>query len=131
MSNTNKSNTNKLCPVPNESMTTNYKLSIFERETLMRIGESEGETNWLVDTSIRKDMNTFIDKGWEVLETHKYPDGNIKSMVFKAPRKYISVRDYKDNPNKGTRKKRVMTEEQKAKLTETLAAYRQSKNEDT
>lgn len=49
----------------------------------------------IVDTSIPKDITKLKKCGWEVLQENKYPDGTICNVIFKAPRKAITIRDIK------------------------------------
>jgi len=99
------------------------RLTKEERETYISIDEFEDM--WIADTSIQKDINKFIKQGWTMLNKYTYPDGQIYAAVFTAPRNAISIRAV--SPTK-TKKKRVVSEEQKQKMQE---GRRKSKNTKT
>lgn len=96
------------------------KLTTEERETHFYINEAEN--SWIVDTSIRKDINKLIKLGWEVIGEDTTVDGKVIAMRFKAPRKSVSFR----NPAPS---KRVMTEEQKQKAAERMREYQEAKRQ--
>jgi hypothetical protein len=76
-------------------------------ETLIRI--SSDETEWIMDSTIRKDFNRALKRGWVQQAVYMYDDGTIAGMVLKAPRAAISI-------GKAARPKRVLSKEHKEKL---------------
>lgn len=69
------------------------KLTREEQETHISIDVIEEIA--IVDTSIPKDITKLKKCGWEVLQENKYPDSTICNVIFKAPRKAITIRDIK------------------------------------
>ena len=67
------------------------KLTREEWETHISIDAIEEAA--IVDTSIPKDITKLKKCGWEVIQENKYPDGTICNVIFKAPRKAITIRD--------------------------------------
>lgn len=82
-----------------------------ERETIYLINEVDN--CWMADSSIPKDIRQLERKGWEKIDEQLYADGTVMSARFKAPRKYLSVRQFGESTYVS---KRVMSEEHKAKL---------------
>lgn len=103
-----------------ESPKTCTHLSREERETYYHIDEVSNE--WFADASISKDINRLKRCGWIKVSEQLYSDGTVQSMQFKAPRNCLSPRAY--NPNKP---KRVMSDEQKAKIQAALSKARENK----
>ena len=65
----------------------NYRLTREERETHYCISEFDGICT--VYTAIPRDIRAFKKKGWPLIKESFYPDGELESCVFEAPRKFI------------------------------------------
>ncbi len=88
------------------------KLTREEWETHISIDAIE-ETA-VVDTSIPKDITKLKKCGWEVLRENKYPDDTICNVIFKAPRKAITIRDIKTLERSEAQKQQTLRMAKKA-----------------
>ncbi len=89
-----------------------------EREMTINLHLNDnGEWEWEVETNISKYINLFKKRGWEQLTEHTLKsDDTVQSATFSTTtKKPISFRDLSKVGSK-----RVMSEEQKAKLREGL-----------
>jgi len=95
-----------------ETSTRCYKLTREEKETLYLIDDLTGTC--IAESSISKDINKLTKCNWDIIKTQHYSDGNVQSVMFSAPRKYLSVRTV---PNKNeVKKKKEVNEEQIKKM---------------
>lgn len=92
-------------------MKASEKLMKEERETIYLFNEAD--SCWIADSSIPRDIRQLERKGWEKIDEQLYSDGSIMSARFKAPRKYLSIRQYGESSYVSSR---TMSEEHKAKL---------------
>jgi hypothetical protein len=83
-----------------------------------------------VDTSIPSDWNKLNKLGWEVVNIDKYKDGKIRSVIFRAPKKYLSFRKVSDSFCEELSTGRVMTDEQKTALADGLAKWKNKDSSD-
>lgn len=90
-----------------------------ERETHYYIDEVDN--CWVVESTIPKDIRMLERKGWEKIDEQFYTDGTIMAASFKAPRNCLTPRRYDIN-----RKKKIISEEQKAKMQAGLKRHQKS-----
>lgn len=68
------------------------RLSPEERETIALISKHDGQEICEVETSIRKDYNKLMRKGWKLVKIQETAKGDFVSAEFEAPAKYLSFR---------------------------------------
>lgn len=90
------------------------KISIAERETHI-YREDDG---WTMDSTVPKDFNAALRKGWTPVEQTVYDDGTVCGMILKAIPSAVTIRK---------NAARSISEEQKRKATAALAKYRAEK----
>lgn len=90
------------------------KISIAERET--HIYRDDG--GWTMDSTVPKDFNAALRKGWTPVEQTVYDDGTVCGMILKAIPSAVTIRK---------NAARSISEEQKRKATAALAKYRAEK----
>lgn len=71
----------------------------------------------IVDTSIPKDITKLKKCGWEVLQENKYPDGTVCNVIFKAPRRAITIQDIKTLERSEAQKQQTLRMAKKASKT--------------
>ncbi len=64
---------------------------------------------WSAYTNIPSTITKFKNQGWTLIQETLYEDGAIESCRFEAPKAAITI-------GKANRKKRVLSEEHKARL---------------
>lgn len=90
------------------------KISIAERETHIY----RDDDGWTMDSTVPKDFNAALRKGWTPVEQTVYDDGTVCGMILKAIPSAVTVRK---------NAARSISEEQKRKATAALAKYRAEK----
>ena len=90
------------------------KISIAERETHIY----RDDDGWTMDSTVPKDFNAALRKGWTPLEQTVYDDGTVCGMILKAIPSAVTIRK---------NAARSISEEQKLKATAALAKYRAEK----
>ena len=90
------------------------KISIAERETHIY----RDDDGWVMDSTIPKDFNAALRKGWTPVEQTVYDDGTVCGMILKAIPSAVTIRK---------NAARSVSEEQKRKATAALAKYRAEK----
>lgn len=87
------------------------KISIAERETHIY----RDDDGWTMDSTIPKDFNAALRKGWTPVEQTVYDDGTVCGMILRAIPSAVTIRK---------NAARSISEEQKRKATAALAKYR-------
>lgn len=88
------------------------KISVSEREThIYRSGDG-----WVMDSTVPKDFNAALRKGWTPVEQTVYDDGTVCGMILKAIPSAVTIRN---------NAKRHVSDEQKAAAAEALRKYRE------
>lgn len=90
------------------------KISIAERETHIY----RDDDGWTMDSTVPKDFNAALRKGWSPVEQTVYDDGTVCGMILKAIPSAVTIRK---------NAARSISEEQKRKATAALAKYRAEK----
>lgn len=90
------------------------KISIAERETHIY----RDDDGWTMDSTVPKDFNAALRKGWTPVEQTVYDDGTVCGMILKAIPTAVTIRK---------NAARSISEEQKRKATAALAKYRAEK----
>lgn len=90
------------------------KISIAERETHIY----RDDDGWTMDSTVPKDFNAALRKGWTPVEQTVYDDGAVCGMILKAIPSAVTIRK---------NAARSVSEEQKRKATAALAKYRAEK----
>lgn len=90
------------------------KISIAERETHIY----RDDDGWTMDSTVPKDFNAALRKGWTLVEQTVYDDGTVCGMILKAIPSAVTIRK---------NAARSISEEQKRKATAALAKYRAEK----
>lgn len=90
------------------------KISIAERETHIY----RDDDGWVMDSTVPKDFNAALRKGWTPVEQTVYDDGAVCGMVLRAMPSAITIR-------KNTA--RSVSDAQKAAAAEALRKYREEK----
>lgn len=90
------------------------KISIAERETHIY----RDDDGWTMDSTVPKDFNAALRKGWTPVEQTVYDDGTVCGMILKAIPSAVTIRK---------NAARNISEEQKCKATAALAKYRAEK----
>lgn len=88
-----------------------------ERETLIRL--SADDATAVMDSTIPKDFNRALKQGWTPVRKTVTTDGTVVGYTLHAPRKAVSLRN--TSPVK-----RVMSDEDKAKMVERLTMAKNS-----
>ena len=90
------------------------KISIAERETHIY----RDDDGWVMDSTVPKDFNAALRKGWTPVEQTVYDDGTVCGMILKAIPSAVTIRK---------NAARSVSEEQKREATAALAKYRAEK----
>ena len=91
------------------------RLSALERETHIYIA---GDSKTVVmDSTIPRDYNKALRRGWTPTHQTVYPDGTVCGYILEAPLRCLSFRNTQ---------KREMSEEQRAAAAERLTYIRKS-----
>ena len=90
------------------------RISVNERETHIY----RDEKGWVMDSTVPKDFNAALRKGWEPVAQTVYEDGTVCGMVLRAMPSAITIR-------KNTT--RSVSDAQKAAGAEALRKYREEK----
>ena len=90
------------------------KISIAERETHIY----RDDDGWTMDSTVPKDFNAALRKGWKPVAQTVYEDGAVCGMVLRAMPSAITIR-------KNTA--RSVSDAQKAAAAEALRKYRKEK----
>ena len=97
-----------------KTKTITSKISVSEREThIYRSGDG-----WVMDSTVPKDFNAALRKGWKPVAQTVYEDGAVCGMVLRAMPSAITIR-------KNTA--RSVSDAQKAAAAEALRKYRKEK----
>lgn len=95
-----------------KTKTITSKISVSEREThIYRSGDG-----WVMDSTVPKDFNAALRKGWTPVEQTVYDDGTVCGMILKAIPSAVTIRN---------NAKRRVSDEQKAAAAEALRKYRE------
>lgn len=97
-----------------KTKTITNKISIAERETHIY----RDDDGWMMDSTVPKDFNAALRKGWSPVEQTVYDDGTVCGMILKAIPSAVTIRK---------NAARSISEEQKRKATAALAKYRAEK----
>ena len=97
-----------------KTKTITSKISIAERETHIY----RDDDGWTMDSTVPKDFNAALRKGWTPVEQTVYEDGTVCGMILKAIPSAVTIRK---------NAARSVAEEQKRKATAALAKYRAEK----
>lgn len=90
------------------------KISVSEREThIYRSGDG-----WTMDSTVSKDFNAALRKGWTPVEQTVYDDGTVCGMILRAIPSAVTIRK---------NAARSVSEEQREKAAAALAKYRAEK----
>ena len=74
------------------------RLTPEEKETIILFEKLSKDC--IVDTSIPSDWRKLNKRGWEIIRIDRYPDGEVRSVAFKAPRSCVTFKTYgKFKPN--------------------------------
>lgn len=95
-----------------------HRLILEEQETHVLVDKIESYCT--VDTSIPSDWNKLNKLGWEVLSIDRYRDGKVRSVIFRAPKKFLSFRTAGTSFCEELSTGRTMSEEHKKALQEGL-----------
>ena len=90
------------------------KISIAERETHIY----RDDDGWTMDSTVPKDFNAALRKGWTPVEQTVYDDGTVCGMILKAIPSAVTIRK---------NAARSISEEQREKAAAALAKYRAEK----
>ena len=90
------------------------KISVSERETHIY----RSDDGWVMDSTVPKDYNAAMRKGWVPVAQTVYEDGTVCGMMLKAIPSAVTIRK---------NAARSISEEQKRKATAALAKYRAEK----
>ena len=90
------------------------KISIAERETHIY----RDDDGWTMDSTVPKDFNAALRKGWTPIEQTVYDDGAVCGMILKAIPSAVTIRK---------NAARSISEEQREKAAAALAKYRAEK----
>ena len=97
-----------------KTKTITNKISIAERETHIY----RDDDGWTMDSTVPKDFNAALRKGWTPVEQTVYDDGTVCGMILRAIPSAVTIRK---------NAARSISEEQKRKATAALAKYRAEK----
>lgn len=97
-----------------KTKTITSKISVSEREThIYRSGDG-----WTMDSTVPKDFNAALRKGWTPVEQTVYDDGTVCGMILKAIPSAVTIRK---------NAARNVSGEQREKAAAALAKYRAEK----
>ncbi len=103
-------------------ITTNSKLTIEERETLINISYDKNRKLCAeIDTSIPKYANKCRKQGWEQISETRHTDGSWVAAVFRASASAVTI-------GKANKAKRKISEEQRMAASERMRTLREKKN---
>lgn len=88
------------------------KITVNERETHIY----RCDDGWVMDSTVPKDYNAAMRKGWVPVAQTVYEDGTVCGMVLKAIPSAVTIRN---------NAKRRVSDEQKAAAAEALRKYRE------
>jgi hypothetical protein len=88
------------------------KIAVNERETHIY----RCDDGWMMDSTVPKDYNAAMRKGWVPVAQTVYEDGTVCGMVLKAIPSAVTIRN---------NTKRRVSDEQKAAAAEALRKYRE------
>ena len=88
------------------------KIAVNERETHIY----RCDDGWMMDSTVPKDYNAAMRKGWVPVAQTVYEDGTVCGMVLKAIPSAVTIRN---------NTKRRVSDEQKAAAAESLRKYRE------
>lgn len=88
------------------------KITVNERETHIY----RCDDGWMMDSTIPKDYNAAMRKGWVPVAQTVYEDGTVCGMMLKAIPSAVTIRN---------NAKRRVSDEQKAAAAEALRKYRE------
>lgn len=88
------------------------KIAVNERETHIY----RCDDGWMMDSTVPKDYNAAMRKGWVPVAQTVYEDGTVCGMVLKAIPSAVTIRN---------NAKRRVSDEQKAAAAEALRKYRE------
>lgn len=97
-----------------KTKTITSKISVSERETHMY----RDDDGWVMDSTVPKDFNAALRKGWTPVEQTVYDDGTVCGMILKAIPSAVTIRK---------NAARSVSEEQREKAVAALAKYRAEK----
>lgn len=97
-----------------KTKTITSKISVSERETHIY----RDDDGWTMDSTVPKDFNAALRKGWKPVAQTVYEDGAVCGMVLRAMPSAITIR-------KNTA--RSVSDAQKAAAAEALRKYRKEK----
>lgn len=90
------------------------KIMVSERETHIY----RDDDGWTMDSTVPKDFNAALRKGWTPVEQTVYDDGTVCGMILKAIPSAVTIRK---------NVARSVSEEQREKAAAALAKYRAEK----
>lgn len=88
------------------------KIAVNERETHIY----RCDDGWMMDSTVPKDYNAAMRKGWVPVAQTVYEDGTVCGIVLKAIPSAVTIRN---------NTKRRVSDEQKAAAAEALRKYRE------
>lgn len=88
------------------------KIMVSERETHIY----RCDDGWVMDSTVPKDYNAAMRKGWVPVAQTVYEDGTVCGMMLKAIPSAVTIRN---------NAKRRVSDEQKAAAAEALRKYRE------
>lgn len=97
-----------------KTKTITSKISVSERETHIY----RSDDGWVMDSTVPKDYNAAMRKGWVPVEQTVYDDGTVCGMILKAIPSAVTIRK---------NVARSVSEEQREKAAAALAKYRAAK----
>ena len=85
-----------------KTKTITSKISVSEREThIYRSGDG-----WTMDSTVPKDFNAALRKGWTPIEQTVYDDGTVCGMILKAIPSAVTIRKNAALRNRNARRRR-------------------------
>lgn len=97
-----------------KTKTITSKISVSERETHIY----RDDDGWTMDSTVPKDFNAALRKGWTPIEQTVYDDGAVCGMILKAIPSAVTIRK---------NAVRSVSGEQREKAAAALAKYRAEK----
>ena len=97
-----------------KTKTITSRISVSERETHIY----RDDDGWTMDSTVPKDFNAALRKGWTPVEQTVYDDGTVCGMILKAIPSAVTIRK---------NAARSVSEEQREKAAAALAKYRAEK----
>lgn len=95
-----------------KTKTITSKISVSERETHIY----RSDDGWVMDSTVPKDYNAAMRKGWVPVAQTVYEDGTVCGMILRAIPSAVTIRN---------NAKRRVSDEQKAAAAEALRKYRE------